>query len=57
MMGHRMPNHCVQATPDCALLCTVARVSGAPERAVGSANRYEEDWNIGQLLGDRSSAN
>ena len=26
-----MPNHCVQATPDCALLFIVAQVSGAPD--------------------------
>jgi hypothetical protein len=25
------PNHCVQATPDYALLFVVARVSGAPD--------------------------
>jgi hypothetical protein len=24
-------NHCVQATPDCALLFIVAQVSGAPD--------------------------
>jgi len=26
-----MPNHCVQATPDCAFLFIVALVSGAPD--------------------------
>ena len=26
-------NNCVQATPDCALLFTVAQVSGAPDPA------------------------
>jgi hypothetical protein len=26
-----MPNHCVQATPDCALLFIAAQVSGAPD--------------------------
>ena len=25
------PNHCVQATPECALLFIVAQVSGAPD--------------------------
>ena len=31
MMGHRMPNHCVQATPDCATLFIVGQVAGAPD--------------------------
>ena len=30
-MNNRPPNHCVQATPDCALLFIVALVSGAPD--------------------------
>jgi hypothetical protein len=34
----RKPNHCVQATPDCALLFIVAQVSGAPD-----AERYVSD--------------
>lgn len=30
-IGSRMPNNCVQATADCALLFIVAHVPGAPD--------------------------
>jgi len=30
-MQQRKANHCVQATPGCALLFIVAQVSGAPD--------------------------
>jgi hypothetical protein len=30
-MMQTRPNNCVQATPDYALLCIVAQVSGAPD--------------------------
>jgi hypothetical protein len=33
-----LPNHCVQATPDCGLLFILAQVSGAPD-ADRSASR------------------
>jgi hypothetical protein len=30
---YRWLNRCMQATPDCALLCILAQVSGAPDAA------------------------
>jgi hypothetical protein len=42
-MIHQLPNHCVQATPDYALLFIVARVSGAPDATRSSLQRRAYD--------------
>ena len=38
-----MPNHCLQATPDCALLFIVAQVSGAPDAARSAKQTLPEN--------------
>ena len=54
MMGHRMPNHCVQATPDCASLFIVAQVCGAPDAERWAVPWLQPDWYLDNQNEDKS---